>query len=350
MAKPWLCETAYAQAVGWDKQLPIAVKFLNKYYQECTLSETQIRDLSDVKIYSNSPLTKLWQLFVDSDRLSTILWLDCQRMQNSTELPTILTYADLTINGNSIPELAVPAPLQRCWADLTPIVSSKSAYNGELFITDVNYLCELLCRCLCVQTYDRAQSLWLPPKFATFLIEAYSTIIVNVFGQMLALSLPDRRFLQTVFAAYYAQCLGGPGDNLALPSLLSRCTFLGSSADIESVMSVINAKRQNNGNDLLTPAYCCQLLQQAGPERTQRLTGQLLYRAMSSSALDSSVMAAAVDYPPYFLFQLLRCAVNHKNPLFSNFIRMGNMKQRVQGFCEDLVDSKLLIGGASNGL
>ena len=67
------------------------------------------------------------------------------------------------------------------------------------------------------------------------------------------------------------------------------------------------------------------------------------YRGITSSNVDSSSTAIALDYPPYWLWQLLRVASGHKNWLISSYLKITNTKAKLDLFCKDIVSSNVLI-------
>ena len=74
-----------------------------------------------------------------------------------------------------------------------------------------------------------------------------------------------------------------------------------------------------------------------------KLTKTQLYRFLSSSAADSITMAIALEYPPYWVYQLLRVASGAKIPIMSNVIKLRNTKGKILQFANDIVGTGAVI-------
>jgi hypothetical protein len=237
----------------------------------------------------------------------------------------------------------VPAQLQKCWINITPITSIKDSYNGTLNITDAAAFASMVVRAaLCSSYIDN--DVWMNPRLESIIVESYAITISHVLRQAFNLSYEEEKFVQTLFAAYYCQMLSGGQSNLALPPLLGRCQFLGAASDIIARMEDIKPYRDNNGNDMLNPVKICSILNQIGPARMKTFQPTQLYRFMSSSSIDSQTMMIAMDFPPYWVYQILRIASGYKNPVMSNVLKLNvSMKQKVTQFANELQTSNQLI-------
>jgi hypothetical protein len=164
------------------------------------------------------------------------------------------------------------------------------------------------------------------------------------------LAFEEEKFVQTLFAAYCCQMLSGGQTNLALPPLLARCQFLGAMNDIIARMEDIKPYRENGGNDVLDITKICKILNQIGPARMKTFQPTQLYRFMSSSSIDSQIMMIAMDYPPYWVYQMLRIASGYKNPVMSNVIKLNaSMKQKVTQFATELQTSNQILTKLNRG-
>ena len=75
----------------------------------------------------------------------------------------------------------------------------------------------------------------------------------------------------------------------------------------------------------------------------RKLTRTQLYRFLSSSSADSITMAIALEYPPYWVYQLLRVASGAKIPTISNVVRLRNIKGKIVQFATDIVGTGAVI-------
>ena len=341
MNKVTLLDTAYAQAHALDKALQPTLVFLSKNLNTIVPKVVVERDLYSIRPISETPISKLYMKAIQTGKLGTFSFLNLKDIK--TDIPVILTLNDVTIDGRVITTTPVPAQLQNCWINLTPIISRSSAYNDTVQISNQIELYELVSRAICCTGYDLSTQ-WINERYAAFLCETYSAIITNLFANFYNFNIEERLLFQTLFAAYYAQVLGRDGADLKVPPLLmTHCSFLGANTDIIAILEKVNPYRPNDGNSLLTPDVICLCLRKVGPDRLKNFDETEFYRSISSSNVDSTAMAIAADYPPYWLWQLLRVSSGHKNWLISSYLKSTNTKNRIDAFCKDIVDSNALI-------
>ena len=321
-----------------------ALTYLIKHTADTVLQPDQMSRIAQTKIFSSTPISRLYQELVEADKLNHFLCYNLSR--NTDDVPEVLTINDIVIDGKAIPSLPVPARMQKCWINLTAITSNMDPYNGSYNITDSTTLANLFVRAALVTGFEDHE-LWLSPKLASFVIESYATTIGVELGRIYGLDYNESMFVQTLFAAYYAQLLGGEGATL-YPILLNRCGFLGTANDIqERIKSVEDLNPRLD--KLWTPDVICNALQKRGPHRLHKLTRNQLYRFLSSSSTDSITMAIALEYPPYWVYQLLRVASGAKIPTMSNVIKIRNTKGKIVQFAADMVATGAVINKVKRG-
>lgn len=337
MNKLTLFETPFADARSLNKDLVGAATYLTKYF---TLVNINPSFLNDIKIYSSTAASTIFTNLKAAEKTSSFMFYNIGRVP---DVPSILTINDITVDGRFIPNISVPKNLQKCWVNVTPIISQKDSYNGRINVTDVTELSNLMMRGALVMSYHNSKDLWLPPNLATYVIEFYSGVISNTIGQVYNLNYDERLYVQTFFAAYYAQCLGGENAPLDIPPLLMRCAFLGSGANIADRLNSVREDRENDGNSWLYPSTICTLLAKHGPPRMNKFSNVYLYRQLSATAMDSQIMLIAMDYPPYWVYQMLKVAYGYKNPVMSNMLKLTGTKVKLQQFAKDICDSDVIV-------
>ena len=342
-----LFDTSFAKARSIGNMAQTAVPFLIKNGPLVVLQESQIRDLESIRIYSSTPISKMFQDITNAGKMNNFVFTNLARF--AKDIPEVLALDDITVDGKTIPNTPVPAQFQKCWINITPITSVKDSYNGTLNITDASTLASMVVRSALVSTYTDSD-IWMNPRLAAIVIESYSMTISHVLRQAFNLAYEEEKFVQTLFAAYFAQMLGDSSCSLKVPPMLLRCSFLGSAQDIMTRLEMINPYRENNGEDILHPIKICAILQKCGPVRMQKFQPTMLYRFMSSSSIDSQVMMIAMDYPPYWVYQMLRIASGYKNPVMSNVIKLnGQLKTKVNQFAMELQSSNQITSKLNRG-
>lgn len=341
MKKITLFETSYAKTRPLAIMAGAAVPFLIKNGPAVLLQPNQIKELENTRIYSSTPMSKLFQDIVNANKLNNFIFMNLARY--SSDIPEVLALDDITVDGKNIPNVIAPKQLQKCWINLTPITTVKDSYNGSLNLTDVSAFTNMVLRSALVSTYNDSD-IWLNPRLSATVIEMYAFTVSHVLTQAFGLTYEEEKFVQTLFACYYAQLLGGANDSLKMPALLMRCTFLGSAQDIILRMEQILQYRDNNGEDILTPVKIISILNQCGPARMKNFMPTMLHRYFSASSLDSQIMLIALEYPPYFVFQMLRLTSGYKNVLMKTVTtKYKQLLLKLNQFASDMQTTNALL-------
>ena len=337
-----LFDTPYAQARDLADKSIQALTFLIKNGSYVILPENQISDIASAKLFSSTPMSKMFQDICSAGKLNNFVFLNFANLKDS--IPEAVSYDEMTIDGKVIPDIPVPAQMQKCWINLTPVLSAKDSYHGSLILTDMAATAGMVVRAALCQTFNDAEGLWVNPKLASSIIENYASIAGHVCRQTYNLNFEEQKFVETLFATYMAQLLGPSNGDLKVPPLLLRCTFLGSATDIIGRLESINQYREVGGDSILRPTQICQILAKAGPPRMNRFLPQNFYRSMSASSLDSQTMLVAIDYPPYWVYQMIRNVSGYKNPLISTAMRMNlKLKNLMTQFGTELQGSGVIV-------
>lgn len=324
-------DTEFNKALGLKALADDALPFVIQNYKGIAVDVTGYNQLASIKTLSNTPLSDIFYRVVDLELLRLFCVMD---LRNYTDIPEVLTFNDLTIDGNKI-ERNTLAGLKRVWMNITPILSPKTE---GLVVNNISRLFELIGRGTLMMSYDDSD-MWLDPRSATFLIESYSTAISGIIQRLYNLDPLEYAFVQTLFSAYYAQIIGPSDGPFDLPPLLNRVKTLGSINDIKNRLDYIGDLRENNGHDILTPIKICDILSKRGSAKLRPLKASNLYRVFAGNAADNQIMQNAMEYPPYWAYQILRVLSGSKNSVATNLFKFGKMKLNAQIFGEEIARS-----------
>lgn len=344
MNKITLLDTPYAKAKNLSSKIPNAAKFLIQNWPVVVVQGTHMRDIQETKLFSSTPISRLFQDLVSANKLNNFLFVNLTRF--GKDFPELLAVDDLVIDGK-VATPPLPAQLQKCWINISSISSIKDSYNGSMQITDALVLASYIVRAALCSTYNDTD-MWLNPRLAAYVIESYAGTIGHVLKQAYGLTYEEDKFVQTLLAAYYAQLLGGSASSLDMPPLLLRCGFLGSANEIIARLKTCEPHR--TPGSYYTPAVICKLLAKVGPPRMKNIQDSQLYRFISNSVTDSGTMLFAADYPPYWVWMMLRIMSGSKNPVMSNVIKLyPSMKKSLNAFCEEFINSRVLLEKLTRG-
>lgn len=338
--KTTIMDTAYAKAAALSPQAKACAEFLIKHDSYVSLSEAHVKSLEQIRAMAPSHLANIYSKAVIAGSLNQIKYLDFTGV--TSDIPEVLTIDDITIDGKYLSS-TMPVGYQKAWINLTPILSARATRAGAFQITDVQRLNTLVTRALLTMSYNDSDG-WLTPQLSSYIVEFYSMSLASMLRQMYQLDVNETRFVQVLFATFYAQKLSREGSPMNMPPLLSRCPFLGSERDVRMVLDEVEEVRTRLNAMELTIPLLAQIIAEAGPMKLRKLKARHLYTMYTSSATDSKVMAIAIEYPPYFVTQVLRVLAGAKNPVILNLMKFGETTKRMNAFAEQLTIAPSFLG------
>lgn len=339
MKKPTLFDTSFGKASSLNNQAKQALRFLSENFKLVVLSDDDLKNLANLKSVISTPIDNLYHHILDAGKLDRYLILDLSATA-SEDTPEILTLHEMSIDGNQLGS-NVPDNLKKLWVNVTPIASRRRTNTSPLIINDLSKLQGLVVRGSLTMSYDSSDT-WLTPKLASFIIESYSITISALIKRTYNLDLADTTFVQTLFAIYYAQLLGPNNGDLKRPPLLNRCGWLSSMGELDRILDSIAPYRDNDSDDVLDPTKIANILSKVGPSRMKNFNINSLYRFVSMGPMDSQSMMIAVDYPPYWVYQVLKTLSGAKNPILNTIIRANKLNKKAMEFASDLNYSRYI--------
>ncbi len=316
-----------------------ALKFLARHKSSVTMTEAQIRQIRTTNSHSSSPIYEMYtRIANDEYTFNQNLFLNFKDVSES--IPEILIFPHSSINAKEL-GMAVPDELNKAWVNITPVLG-KTIDRDSIVITDIPELHSMVVRTFLSMTYYQ-NKVWLNPNLIAFIIESYSMAITKLLQQLYNLN-PQEVVKVQIHVAYYYACLVSTDrveqHNLQYPPILNRCGFLGSIPDILSTLEVTS--KVLDGEPQSTKDLA-KLIAACGIDRLKNLTGQQIYTTFARNGADSYVMLVATDYPPYWVYQLMRMASGYKNFLISNIFRMSSLKKGLDKFIDTLRTTNLTL-------
>lgn len=332
--------TPFVSSRFTKEQLTQAATFLIKHQMDLVLSDASVKSIGSARTFSSAPICRIYQSLVSNELLNKFLFYNLSGYTG--DIPSALTAEDVTIVGSILPGVTVvPALVNKCWINITPI-AKKDLYH-DTTITDTTRLSELVVRAALCDTYTKSPVPWLSYNQLAYVIEFYGNVISAQLRNAFNLNPMEKQFVATLFGAYMAQMVGPNDPNQwEVPPLLLRCSAFGSANEIMAVMNTVKPMRPNNGKSLLSIDLICALIAEFGPQRMNKFNKAQFYTFICSSFLDSAVMMTAVDYPPYWVLQMLRVASGAKNPVISNYLKQSNQKPKLMAFAENIITTNII--------
>jgi hypothetical protein len=338
MGQITLQTTTLGKATVIQQQAERALPFLISYKDMVLVPEIDVQNLAKMRTFSNTVLNELAVLAGNEGKYSSINFLNFNGFNSS--IPEILTVNDILIDGRTIQ--SAPAFLQKAWVNLTPILGKKRVESDPIYVTDIPRLQQLVVRALLSMSYNDSDK-WLEPRLSVFIIESYSMTIAGQLQIAFNLNFDEVRLVQTIFALFYAQRLSGSDEDLTRnwPILINRCGFLGSQVELVEKLDMLS---DFCGEDkLLSIDKCISILSKNGPSRMARFDSRGLYQMFSRSNAEAQSMLYALDYPPYWVYLVLKTLSNDKNPILATTFKVTDLKKKAMLFGSELKSSKFFI-------
>jgi len=338
MGKTTLQTTTLGRATTVQHQAESALSFLIRYKSMIALPESEVQNLSKMRTFSTTVLNEMSVIAGNDGKFSSINFFNFNGFQES--VPEILTNNDITIDGKTIP--AAPPEFQKAWVNISPIVGKRRNASDPIYVTDIPRLQQLVIRALLSMSYNDSDR-WLDAKLSSFIIESYSMTIASQLQIAFNLNFDEMRVVQAIFALYYAQLLTGSSEDVSTnwPILINRCSFLGSQAEISDKLNMIDAYVGTDRK--LDINRCIGFIRQNGPPRMANFDSKMFFQMFSRSSVESQAMLYALDYPPYWVYLILKTLSNDKNPILAVTFRVTDLKKKAMLFASDLKTSRTFI-------
>lgn len=314
IVRPTLLDTQIGKQADLHKQITQASLFLIKNHSSVLIEENSLILLKTIKNFGNSNLTNLFDTIVNSNKFNQFICFDYSRLKG-VDIPEVLTMSSVSIDGESY---GVPKGkgLEKIWCNLTPFIKKRTSPNEKITINDINKIQEIFIRGALCKSYNNSRT-WLNPEIASLVIESYAITITNILSSAYKLTFQDTHMIMVLFAAYYAQLFNLDGS-MEAPELLIKCKRLNKmGVDIFSYTH-LNKYREHGGKGILTIKEICNLISSYGPSKMSTFNINVLNSLFSRGTVNVENMLIALEYPPYYMMQLIKLADNEKNLVISS--------------------------------
>jgi len=347
MQKNNILDTEFAKVYNLKPMAKDAAKFLvaKRNLMDKT-PEGYVQLVSDVNPMISSHMNTLFKNLVQRNKIKEIFMYSMIRGAVD-DLPEILTIDDVVIDGKYI-DTNVPSELQKCWVNITSSLSiNRNDRTGLLQVNDIPKLISSLVRAFLCMSYNDSKE-WLSPKAASFVIEYYTMAMEMVMDRLYNLNYEESVVPKLLFAWHYAELMADPKESSEVPTLLTKTSHLFkgnlSGARLQELLKEIVEFKSGRSMNIDTVVDC---IKQFGVSRMKNLTKPNLYRYFSVSSADNTAMTIAMDYPPYFLHQILKVAAGGKHAILSTIYKSRFDKKYIEKTLDQIIIDKQLIEGVN---
>lgn len=315
-----------------------AMEFLIANKDLILVPDNDVIALSKMKTFSPTVINEIASVASAEGAFNSIAFFDFSKFKES--VPYLLAIADITMDGKTLN--GAPPFLEKAWVNLTPIVLKKNLPSDPINISDIPRMQQLVVRSLLSMSYNDT-SRWLEPRLISFIIESYSLVAAEQLKIAYNLNFDEMRFVQTLYAVFYAQRLSDAKEDLhkEWPIVINRCGFLGTQSEISEQLKIFE---DIVGTDkFLTLERCAEILRKSGPARMSKFTEKIFFQLYSRSNTEPAAMLYALEYPPYWVYLILKALSKDKNPILKVMFDITDLKKKAIWFATELKISKFFI-------
>lgn len=309
-------DTKFASDAGLEKQMPRVVRYLIENRNEVLSTDEVAQLASSIRSILKTPLSEVFDRIAASEALRNFAAIFAR--SNSSSLPELLTTTSITIDSSQVNEVntlrSMPELYKKIFVNLTPALRLDKQ-RGQLTVGAVDTFQTIFVRGHLVASYEDSDG-WLPPYIAEYAVKSYSMILSGMISKYYGLSFPETMKLAGVFAFYFCQCLSREGDNLTLPPLFNRCTYIGNRGELLVLSEEICEFLQSTGSTIeLDMDKVCALLAHLGPSRMAKFDYMGFKALCGGLGPDLITSLIALEYPPYWIYLLIAALSGVKLPL-----------------------------------
>lgn len=300
MPRKTLLDTQAAKLSGIESTMPKIIKYLSDN-RNCYLDSNTLRNVYQMRSLIPTAFNAIFENILESGKLELFAPI---RTDFGT-VPEFLSTNEFVIDLKQIPSSSVLRSYNefhnRVIINLSPILKMSKTTPIHYSVSDVNVLHTLFSRAALVASYQDSNG-WLTPQLGVFIAKTYSMVISSILAKQYDLTVQEQLVIASIFALYSCQMLGSHDDDLIVPALFNRCTFL---APQHSGLLVLAKAMEHHSSVGLNVESVCQLVPELGPPRMKGFNANILYRSIGNLGTSTIQMAIALEYPPLWVHQLL---------------------------------------------
>ena len=293
-------DTSFATQYKLQSDINNTLKYLVNN-RDIVLLPSDVDEICKTKTLSMTPITKLFEIIYQNQLINEFALV---HMSNSTDsIPELLTLPDIVLDTkqlnnasnvlNSIKEFK-----NKVIIDTTQYV--KKTRDGIISLTDIGEFHRQIIRGALVSSYyNTNDDIWLNPYIVKFISETYAKSISSVIAKLYNLTIAEQNTISIALAWFYLQRMTDNHEEL-----LCQCDFLGSKINIKQAIEMFKDYIGRNGM-MSSLDDISKLISLIGPQNMRNFNTDIYTRLMGKSGTSYINMRIAIEYPPYWVYQLL---------------------------------------------
>lgn len=298
-----LFSTQYAKVSGMGVSLDKVTKFL-LLNRSVVLSEETMERIFGTRISVNTPLSNIFKHLSGHPCRNMFTGILPSSERNTSEIPDLLALPSITLDlrGSTLPASvkSLPEYNDKILINLSGLIR-PTGYGDTYEVSDFYEIQSLMIRGALCRSYTDVKFgyNWLSPSLSKFIIESYAVILSSQLVQTFALDFVQQMQVAAFFALYMSQKIANSND--PFPQTFWLSTFLGDRKVVDEFVST----HRDTITDTLTLSDTCDLIATHGSARMRNFDLRMLNQICSRIGSDNISNMIALEYPPYWVQQVL---------------------------------------------
>ena len=326
MSRPSFFDCPASQLTLGVTQLSSLLDFLIRN-QNLLLSDGEIQSRFKAKTPTSTPLSHIFGKAAElgAERLFALASAGRSRSVSISETldRSYLTFDIRQMNSVS-PALGVAAQhIPSLDGKIILNITRMERKSGEM--TDIPEFQNSVVRDLLSRSfYSDRRPIWLTPNITQFVCKVYSMSLASTVARWYSLDMPMQTCIAIVFAYFFLSQMSRP--DIAKTILKSRGRYFLFN-DMATIDQILNVCDEACGGAPLDLEGVAAAIASFAPQRVD-VGRSRLYSGLQNLGPDYHTTAIALEYPPYFLYLILRALSGIKNGLST---RLKDMKIASEG-------------------
>lgn len=321
-------------------QIKDLMKYLAVYQHQIAVSPADQKQLLSSKSGLTTPISNVYHHLVREGVDSILKLINIPKSIQDT--PEVLTYPHLTFDiyqfypvaETAARALGVTEFNKKILINITPWLNTRT---GEF--TSLSAFQSTVVRDALSRSYFTSNGTWISPSAMRSTGKVYTMSLASMIASRYQLTAPQSKIVSIPIAYYYFSKVM-PRKDVGAFLTSSASTFkLDRSTDVSGTIDLI--EEHFSGKDELSLEDLCSVLGELGIPKLQ-INGRILRTITASWGRDVHSSAMALEYPPYWVNNLLLAGSGEKTGLHHILKRMG-LDRDIPDVASSLVRAPSLI-------
>lgn len=328
----------FTKITNMEQNIQKLIKFIIDNRTDIYIDTNQMNEITSFPSLNKSPVSLIYQKY---KKLSNLDIFSLIYILDKANIPDILFWKYINIDLEAIKDVY---PKQHNAISMLPEYRSKIIFNitdilnrEKTKILNATYFQKIIIRDLCSRYYNNFEDSWMNRKLLTDLTNFYSMTISFNISRVYNFSFQEQILLSTIFSYYFlTKCINDKAQKI---SFMNNLTFLGNRNIIVSVIDLIqDIISENKYEDIDNQTKLIKVIHEILPNRIKTLDKKVFNTMCRNFNSDQIVSLMSIDYPGYWLYNVLTAVSGDKTNLYFIFKKLNYMKKAIV-FSDDLINS-----------